>query len=283
MEPPAGPKAEPQFETFFPTLLKGLMDLPNCVRFPSDAHVDLIIEISGKFFPQFYPEIEKVIPRWADLKAQSRGTVAFHVLRMMYCLMIDPEFPSYSPEEKNILKWAVILHDIAKRGTPTLAWGIRDPAHPFSSGVDAINTLATVCGLKGSTDELDKKLRKQIAELQALLMASIIDDKLMDFRKMGEILSRATEIFPEKSFAFTVFKLVIMHQALPTIQEFKQLSELTREQIKLFFDPGFLRLMRIVMITDSINYHLHQPELMVKYRGQFEVLFKGFEEIIKQP
>ena len=38
----------------------------------------------------------------------------------------------FSANEQNLAKWAVLLHDIAKRGSPELIG--KDHVHPFMSG-----------------------------------------------------------------------------------------------------------------------------------------------------
>lgn len=44
--------------------------------------------------------------------------------------------PSLSEEQRNILKWAALLHDICKRGLPEFSG--RDHIHPFVSGMQVL-------------------------------------------------------------------------------------------------------------------------------------------------
>ena len=46
--------------------------------------------------------------------------------------MKDPLFDKLSNYNQNILKWAALLHDIRKRGRPTVSG--KDHIHPFMSG-----------------------------------------------------------------------------------------------------------------------------------------------------
>ena len=44
----------------------------------------------------------------------------------------DPMLADLSPEERNVIKWAALMHDIAKASTPTIQG--KDHVHPFKSG-----------------------------------------------------------------------------------------------------------------------------------------------------
>ena len=70
-------------------------------------------------------------PHWTELMKQSGGMLASHtILRLWRATQMDL-FTFMTPEEKNVLKWACLLCDIAKIGTP-LVQG-RDHCHAFRS------------------------------------------------------------------------------------------------------------------------------------------------------
>ena len=45
----------------------------------------------------------------------------------------------FKPEERNMIKWASLLHDISKRSVPIIEG--KDHIHPFTSAVTTIEIL----------------------------------------------------------------------------------------------------------------------------------------------
>ena len=56
-----------------------------------------------------------------------------------------------SPKEQNILKWAALFHDIAKRGPPEFKG--RDHVHPFNSGMATLEVFHEMSILVLRNDE----------------------------------------------------------------------------------------------------------------------------------
>ena len=64
---------------------------------------------------KFSEEISKTVPEWLVL--EQSGSVASHTFNVLYLISIDPIFvQDLSYQQKNILLWAALLHDIKKRG-----------------------------------------------------------------------------------------------------------------------------------------------------------------------
>ena len=60
------------------------------------------------------------------------GLISIHTINVMYTTVRDPFYlEQYTLEERNIHKWASLLHDICKRGEPDII--ARDHIHPFIS------------------------------------------------------------------------------------------------------------------------------------------------------
>ena len=57
--------------------------------------------------------------------------MARHSIIVVACVMKDPAFANLSPKLQNVLKWASLLHDIAKYSKPIIEG--RDHVHPFKS------------------------------------------------------------------------------------------------------------------------------------------------------
>jgi len=57
---------------------------------------------------------------WTNFKSQSKGMFAIHTILVLWKAINDPMYESMTLDEQNVLKWACLLHDISKRGTPTI-------------------------------------------------------------------------------------------------------------------------------------------------------------------
>ncbi len=87
---------------------------------------------------------------WSVLKAQSNGMLAVHCILSLWRATLDPMFANLTDGEQNVLKWACLLHDIAKRGTPTIQG--RDFVHAFKSAAQALKVLKELGILDVPTD-----------------------------------------------------------------------------------------------------------------------------------
>ena len=79
---------------------------------------------------------------WNFLKRQNEGYVARHTIIVVALTFEDPtmqQLEYFTAEERNMLKWASLLHDISKRSLPTIDG--KDHIHPFTSAVTCLEIL----------------------------------------------------------------------------------------------------------------------------------------------
>ena len=211
------PEKDPNFDQYFPHLIAKLPEAIKAINYLDtkdpkadlkDIYFEMYYKLEIKHFSQFYPEIKKTIPVWSWLHTQFGGTTCYHILRMLYCVINNKDYLGMSPYHRNILKWAVILHDIAKRCYPTIPEGERDAVHPYTSAIETLNVLDSLHEFKGmfSKEELNK--------LKNTIKASLIDDEKIDLSNLGDILAQAKKIFADSEFCYSVFKLVLLHQSI---------------------------------------------------------------------
>jgi hypothetical protein len=158
-----------QFNAFFPKLLALLSNFQKHVKLGVSVP-ELYAEL-GLYLSHFNEEIITHIPEWYDLLKLRKGIINFHIIRVMFCLtsyieknpfaytdntsknstkssfsiypsrlMPLPDPNSLCSEDKNILHWAILLHDIKKRGPPTIPTD-KDPFHPYASAAVAVHVL----------------------------------------------------------------------------------------------------------------------------------------------
>ena len=134
---------DPKFEEFFPILFKKLNDIPTLIEKvkeeynPPTSH-DLYDCIWDEIFEPCKKEIEKVLGGQLQ-EMLEWGNLVIHTILVIYQTMTDERFSKLSPVDQNILLWASLLHDIAKRGKK--AFEGKDHVHPFWSAAVSINIL----------------------------------------------------------------------------------------------------------------------------------------------
>ena len=88
-------------------------------------------------------ELVRVIGEpWNFLMRQNEGYVARHTIIVVALTFEDPTMNDsnyFTWKERNMLKWAALLHDISKRSVPTIQG--KDHIHPFTSAVTTIDIL----------------------------------------------------------------------------------------------------------------------------------------------
>ena len=84
-------------------------------------------------------------------KLVSYEGVRNHTIDVIICAMRGEAFDGLTKDEKNILKWAALFHDISKRGIPEICG--RDHIHPFVSGATTLETLKHMGILKINKEE----------------------------------------------------------------------------------------------------------------------------------
>lgn len=78
-------------------------------------------------------------PFWTKMRAQSGGIIANHSILILWKATKDPLYAELTPEDKNIVNWACLLSDIAKRGSPVIQG--RDNIHAFTSAAAALKVF----------------------------------------------------------------------------------------------------------------------------------------------
>ena len=85
-------------------------------------------------------------------------------------------------------------------------------------------------------------------------------------------ISPINSIAPRGSFTDLVFRIVLFHQSLPGVPDFKPVVALNQDQQYLYCDHILYRLMIVMMICDSKSYtYLIDEEFTKKARIGFTI------------
>ena len=103
----------------------------------------------------FREELRQQLPSnaWEELAQYNECGVCIHIINVLVQVIKDDELygEQLDPREKNILKWAALLHDIKKRLRPVFTG--RDHVHPFYSGLATLEIFRDLNVLKLNTEK----------------------------------------------------------------------------------------------------------------------------------
>lgn len=228
-------------------------------------------------FNQTNSLIEKYIPIWEKLKSYNEGFICFHIYRIFYSLLKDPEYYQLPDYDKNVLLWSVLLHDICKRGYPDVHG--KDPIHPFRSAWLSLyyfNDIFKFVSLsKEDFEEWDEifeggYVKKYGVEVQnhgiVPLVKLFLDKRLKD-----------------NEFEKEVIYHVMLHQSVPTIKMAPHMSMLQplHTEVPKYFNKRSIRVFRIFLKHDSSSYLIYFTKLKVKFWNEIEENIRTLEKHIK--
>lgn len=228
-------------------------------------------------------ELKAKIPgqRWQKLCEHSNGKIAVHSIKVLFRTVRDPIFESeMNDEEKNILKWAALLHDISKRGQPEIQG--KDHIHPFVSAATTLEILREFGFIRLENELQEEEFQKVIDLIHESKVKIYSDnDKVCQHIHSHTHLHRIFHSFwsPESplfeammrgGFNDLVFRLVLFHQSLKGVQKFVPRKILTEPERFMFCDPKLYKLMCVLMIADSSSYNFfHSKKTDLKNRQEF--------------
>ena len=240
--------------------------------------------------------VSPLIPEFHRMAAACDGLLLHHTLRCFVCVDLllrrRPQLWWSIPQrDKNILSWAILLHDVAKvmkKGADGQI--LRDPIHPFNSAVVTARIFARLgfshsgSGVGGWQQEVDDWVQ--------LVQSAIVQDEQEATAAAGEyspsiyplrhdnsvlpaILLHLDHLFGTDTLMTDVTRLVLLHQSIPFIAVYPPASPLTDDEILALLPSGegglrLLRLLGWLHVVDSGSYQINRPELQAKYVREIE-------------
>jgi hypothetical protein len=192
-----------------------------------------------KVQPLFLKDLLKVIPEWGRLMKVNGGEVAVHSLLVLYLTMADPVFQTeMNDEQRNVLMWTALLHDISKRGLPELVG--KDHTHPFTGGALVLKIFYRLGLITCKKTNLDLVIQKIEYSVRTKLPANLfkklsteaksnkICNEIHNHKQLDNIFKTLwSSCFQRGLFSDLVFRLTFFHQSLHGIAEWPPMVEST--------------------------------------------------------
>jgi GNAT superfamily N-acetyltransferase len=222
---------------------------------------EMHIAITEFFTAARMEQIESVIPGWKEMSGYAKGQTLVHTMCMLVAMLAAPEYKSAAVEEKRILEWVAILHDLSKRPQPDK----RDHTHAFRSAARVAKILPHL-GWQASSDELHSREYSQYIEewstltSQAVIPADTIrpveKQIIQDNTKLPEILEGIDRLFGPASAAARLVQCILLHASLDTVPTWPCPAGLSQAEARHLIDPPLLPLLAATLLADSDAWNL---------------------------
>ena len=232
--------------------------------------------------------IAPLIPEWTRVAAACDGVLQSHIIRCFICVDLllkdNPRagWRRLSRRDRNVLSWAVLLHDVAKiMKWETVVGGIikRDPIHPFNSAVVAARVFARMGFSHGGGGAWET----EVEEWVQLVQSAIVKDDAVDMGRgytstlyplkhdnacIPAILTHLGHLFGTNTLVADVVTLVLLHQSIPFVEDFPPAAALSDEETVGLLTGRMIRLLGMLHVVDSGSYQMADRRQQDAYVGQ---------------
>jgi hypothetical protein len=264
----------PAFDDCFSDLNQFILELVKTYEAGEmESWGDLEQKVRSYFTPARMGQMESLVPGWQTMASYSEGITLVHVMCVFLGLLMLPEFQNLSPEQKQLAKWIVLLHDIAK----VHIRGKKDTMHAFRSGVQAAQALPRF-GFPAAKEY--EQLIESWSEYTAQAFITVDANIKPDNRKLPEIIKGIDQLYGETTPAALIVKTVLLHISLDVDPFYPTPAPLREQEIKRFITPSLLPLLKAMMLSDNEGWSLFEPETRQQQRTDTLKSFQRFEKII---
>jgi len=266
----------PVFDDCFPDLNNFILDLVNAYEAEKiKSWDDLEERVKTYFTPERMKQMESQVPGWQTMASYSDGITLVHVMCVFLGLFMLPEFRDLTPRQKQMAKWIILFHDLAKFHIR----GKKDTMHAFRSGVQAALALPRF-GFPMAQQYRERIITWSDLTLQAFLAGKGDAAPIPDNRKLPEILAGIDELFGKNTPAALITKTVLLHISLDVDPFYPTPAPLTEAESKRYINPSLLPLFRVMMLADNEGWSLFDPETRARQRHDTLQAFEKVERLI---
>lgn len=232
-------------------------------------------QVHSFYTPDMMGKIEHVLQGWSRMASYANQQTLIHVTSVLTALYLLPEYQQAASEQKLLMEWMVLLHDIAKEAHP----GKHDYIHAFRSAAIAGRVLTQV-GFE-ATDAYAALIDGWFALTHtAIIYHPEHAENIQDNRKLPEILSGIDQLFGTDAPAGLVIKAILLHLSILTDPDYPTVAPLSRAEIQKYVDPSLFPMLKAMMLVDNDAWNLFDPKQKAYYRQQTLAVFN---EIAAQP
>jgi hypothetical protein len=266
----------PAFDHCFPELNQFLLELVGRYEAGRIRSWDgLDQQVRAYFTPAIMEQMESQVPGWKKMASYTDGITLVHVVCVFLGMLMLPEYQSLNPDQQQMAKWIVLLHDIDKVHIP----GKKDTMHAFRSGVQAANLLVRFGFRTRERFHERIDLWSKYTD-QAFLLDDPDAPPKPDNRKLPGILIGIDNLFGKNTPAALITKTVLLHISPAIDPQYPTPAALTDNEIKRYIDPELFPLLQVMMFADNEGWSLFEPETRAQRNRDAHHAFGKFERLI---
>ena len=215
----------------------------------------------------------KVIPGWVKFSQDAEGDTLVHIVCVFIALLNAPEYAAASGEEKALMEWSGLLHDIGKQTVE----GQRDPIHAFRSAAQTAIILPNL-GFEIQVDDPSFIHAWMTLTQNAYFIREGV--AVPDNAQLSEIIAGIDAIFGVGQPGSWIVKTVLFHMSLEAEKDWPCAAPLSGDEIQLYLDADLFRILSAQMLADSASYNLFSPATEERYRAEILESLENVRQII---
>ena len=252
----------PHIETYLPEMMSFVGEITEDYCSGNVSSWELMAERVNTFFTsEMLNTVDAVMPGWYKMSAYANGVTLTHVMCVFTGLLTSLEYRQASYAQQELMKWAVCLHDVAKKVHP----GQRDNTHAFRSAALAEKILPqTGFPVTGEYSHIFEEWFTFTGT--AITKKGATGPDIQDNRKLPEIIVGIERLFGFNTPAALVIKTVLLHHSVTVVKEWPQAAPLTEMELRLYLDAKLYPLLKMMMLADNDGWNLFNPSIREQYR-----------------
>ena len=267
----------PSFDDKFPPLNQFILELMDTYNAGKINSWDDLEKLVNAFFtPARMEQMESVLPGWSKMASYANGRTLVHVMCVFLGLYRMPEFLNLIPQQQQLMKWAILFHDLEKE----VRNGKRDHCHAFRSAVAAAKLLPK---LGFPTNPEYNSLINAWSEftLSAITKLDDSSDDVQDNRRIPGILDGIEHMFGHNTPGALIIKTILFHLSVDMI-EWPPAAPLSNGEMISYFDKELLPLLKLMHLGDTDGWALFEPDARERMRIDTITIFENLDKIILQ-
>ena len=269
------PLTFPSFEEKLPFLDQFILELVEAYHTEKiNSWEELDKEVRVFFTPERMAEIEALVPGWQKMASYAEGVTLTHVTLVFLGLYRMPEFLDLAEEQREIMMWVILLHDVEKEPQAEK----RDHAHAFRSAASAARILPNL-GFPATSeydsiiDEWDQFTRSAVTRLENP------PDDVQDNNKLPEILMGIERMFGRHTPADLIIRTILFHLSV-NMKEWPPANPLSDEEVKRYIDRDLIPLLKVMNLGDNDGWTLFEQGVRERQRLDILEEFDKIEQIV---
>lgn len=213
------------------------------------------------FTPAILQKTDQVASGWIKMSEFADQQTLIHVTSVLTALRLLPEYLQASSEQRTLIEWTVLFHDVAK----VAQRGKHDYIHGFRSAA------ITGRGLRLDGFPVTLDYPSSIDEWfsltwNAILYRTDLQEITQDNGKLPEILAGIDRLFGANTPAVLIIKSVLFHMSIVTDPDYPTVAPLTDAEIVRYIDAACFPILKMMMLVDTDGWDMFDPTAREHHR-----------------